>query len=127
LVPVDAFYEWKKLWPVGRQPYAVGMQGGQPFTLAGLWENWKRPDGEWSCTFIILTIQSNKLMADLHDRMPLIIEPRDRGRWMSKEEHPGDLLRPPPSDGMVRWQVSLGVNNLKNNDPGLLEPLAVAS
>jgi putative SOS response-associated peptidase YedK len=127
LIPIDGFYEWKKLWPVGKQPYAIGMEDGQPFTLAGLWENWKGPNGAWVRTFVILTTQSNKLLSDIHDRMPLIIEPRDRIRWMSEEEHPGDLLKPHPAEGMVRWQVSTQVNSPKNNDRDLLEPLATAN
>jgi len=126
LIPIDGFYEWKKLWPVGKQPFAIGMEDGQPFTLAGLWENWKGPDGTWVRTFVILTTQSNKLLSDLHDRMPLVIEPKYRQRWMSEEEHPGDLLKPHPSEGMIRWQVSTQVNSPKNNDRGLLEPLAAA-
>jgi putative SOS response-associated peptidase YedK len=127
LIPVDGFYEWKKLWPAGKQPYAIGMENGQPVTLAGLWEHWKSPDGEWVRTFTIITIQSNKFVADLSDRMPLIIEPKDRGRWMSEEEHPGDLLVSLPSEGMTKWLVSTQVNSPRNNDRGLLEPLAVAS
>jgi putative SOS response-associated peptidase YedK len=127
LIPVDGFYEWKKLWPVGKQPHAVGMTEGQPFTLAGVWEQWKNPDGEWLRTFTIITIQSNKFLADLSDRMPLIIEPRDRERWMSEEAHPGDLLKPSPSEGMIKWLVSTLVNSPKNNDRDLLEPLPIAS
>jgi putative SOS response-associated peptidase YedK len=51
LVPVDGFYEWRTVGKV-KQPYAIGMTDGQPFTLAGLWENWKDPDtGEWVRTF----------------------------------------------------------------------------
>jgi putative SOS response-associated peptidase YedK len=127
LIPVDGFYEWKKLWPAGKQPHAVGLEGGQPFTLAGLWEHWKNPEGEWIRTFAIITIQSNRFLMDLHDRMPLIIEAKDRGRWMSEEEHPGDLLRSHPSEGMTKWLVSTLVNSPKNNDRSLLEPLAAAS
>jgi putative SOS response-associated peptidase YedK len=126
LIPLDGFYEWKKLGPMGKQPYALGLEDGQPFTVAGLWENWKRPDGEWVRTFILLTTQSNKLVADLHDRMPLIIGPKDRDRWIGEEEHPGDLLRQYPAEGMVRWQVAARINSLKNNDQSLLEPLVVA-
>ncbi|GEO15988.1 SOS response-associated peptidase [Microvirga aerophila] len=126
LIPVDGFYEWKKRWPAGRQPYAIGMEDGQPFTLAGLWESWKNPDGEWVRTFSVITIQSNKFLAELHDRMPLIIETKDRERWMSEEEHPGDLLKAHSSEGMTKWLVSTQVNSPKNNDRGLLEPLAVA-
>jgi putative SOS response-associated peptidase YedK len=111
---------------MGKQPYALGLEDGQPFTVAGLWENWKRPDGEWVRTFILLTTQSNKLVADLHDRMPLIIGPKDRDRWIGEEEHPGDLLRQYPAEGMVRWQVAARINSLKNNDQSLLEPLVVA-
>jgi putative SOS response-associated peptidase YedK len=127
LIPVDGYYEWKKLWPVGKQPYAIGMEDGQPFTLAGLWENWKGRDGIWVRTFVILTTQSNELLSDLDDRMPLIIQPRDRVRWMSEEEHPGDLLKPYPSESMIKWPVSTQVNSLKNNDRVLMEPLATAS
>jgi putative SOS response-associated peptidase YedK len=127
LIPVDGFYEWRKLWPVGKQPYAIGMGDSTPFTLAGLWENWKNPNGEWVRTFAVLTTQSNRLLADLHDRMPLIIEPRNRERWMSEEEHPGDLLRQHPSEGMIKWLVSTQVNSLKNNHRGLLELMAEAS
>ncbi len=127
LIPVDGFYEWKKLWPVGKQPFAIGMEDGQPFTLAGLWENWKGSDGAWVRTFVILTTQSNKLLSDLHNRMPLIIQAKDRSRWMSEEEHPGDLLKPHPSESMIKWPVSAQVNSLKNNDRVLMDPLAAAS
>jgi putative SOS response-associated peptidase YedK len=124
LVPVDSFYEWKKLGPIGKQPHAISMGDGRPFTLAGFWENWKSPDGIWRRSFAIITIPSNKLLADLHDRMPLIIEPQDRERWMSHEGHPGDLLRQRPSEGMARWLVSSEVNSLRNNNRGLLDPMA---
>jgi len=42
LVPVDSFYEWKKI-DGGKQPYAIGLKGGGLMALAGLWENWRRP------------------------------------------------------------------------------------
>ncbi|WP_375459855.1 SOS response-associated peptidase [uncultured Enterovirga sp.] len=71
LVPVDGFYEWRTVGKV-KQPYAIGMTDGQPFTLAGLWENWKDPDsGEWTRTFTIVTTSANDLVAKLHDRMPV--------------------------------------------------------
>lgn len=127
LIPVDGFYEWKKLGPAGKQPHAIGMASGRPFTIAGLWENWKKPSGGWLRTFTILTTRSNKLLADLNDRMPLIIEQSDRDRWLGEEEHPGDLLRPPPSEGMTRWLVSPQVNSLKHNSRSLLEPMATAA
>ena len=88
--------------------------------------NWKGPDGVWVRTFVILTTQSNKLLSDLHHRMPLVIKPTDRDRWISEEEHPGDLPKPCPPEGIIRWQLSTKVDSPKNNDRGLLEPLAAA-
>lgn len=59
-----------------KQPHMVGMADDQPFTLAGLWENWKDPDiGEWVCTFTIVTTTANMLVGRLHDRMPVIVAP----------------------------------------------------
>ena len=55
----------------------------------------------------------------------MIIQPRDRVRWMSEEEHPGDLLKP-HAESMIKWPVSTQVNSLKNNDRVLMEPLAAA-
>jgi hypothetical protein len=57
LVPVNNFFEWKAIKPgTPKQPYAIGMKGGEPFALAGIWENWKRPGSEeWVRTFAIIT------------------------------------------------------------------------
>jgi putative SOS response-associated peptidase YedK len=102
LVPVDGFYEWRTVGKI-KQPYAIGMADGQPFTLAGLWENWKDPDtGEWVRTFTIVTTASNELVAKLHDRMPVVIAEADRERWLSDPD-PRDLLRdalPEPFSGL---------------------------
>ena len=77
LVPVDGFYEWRTVGKV-KQPYAIGMADGQPFPLAGLWENWKDPDsGEWTRTFTIVTTSANDPVAKLHDRMPVVIAEQD--------------------------------------------------
>jgi putative SOS response-associated peptidase YedK len=46
LVPVDSFYEWKKV-DSGKQPYAIGLKRGGLMALAGLWESWRsRSSGE---------------------------------------------------------------------------------
>jgi putative SOS response-associated peptidase YedK len=80
LVPVDGFYEWRKVGKEKR-PYMIGMAGVGPFTLAGLWENWKDPESrEWIRTFTIITITANELVSALHDGMPVIIAPEDRER-----------------------------------------------
>ena len=79
-----------------KQPYAIGMKSGEPFALAGIWENWQRPGtGEWVRTFAIITTNSNELVRPIHDRMPVIIAPIDYDRWLSPlDPDPRDLLVP---------------------------------
>jgi putative SOS response-associated peptidase YedK len=68
LVPVDGFFEWKKIGKQ-RQPYMFTMADGEAFTLAGLWENWKDPSsGEWVRTFTIITTDANELVAKIQYR-----------------------------------------------------------
>ena len=79
IVPVDAFYEWKKT-AAGKQPYAIVNTDGSPFAMAGLWERWKdRASGLTVQTFTIITTVPNELCGAIHDRMPAIL-PRDKGR-----------------------------------------------
>lgn len=86
IVPVDGFFEWKAIkGQRAKQPYAIAMRDGSPFGLAGIWENWKEPaSGEWIRTFAIITTDANELVADIHDRMPVILAPGDHVRWLSR-------------------------------------------
>ena len=119
-MPVDGFYEWKKVGKEKR-PYLIGMATGEPFTLAGLWENWKDPaSGEWVRTFTIITTDANELVRELHDRMPVVIGADDRDRWLNGDD-PQELLRPYPAELMTMWPVSMRVNSPRNDDPSLLE------
>jgi putative SOS response-associated peptidase YedK len=79
LVPVDSFYEWKKT-ATGKQPYAIALSDRSLMALAGLWENWRSPTGEWVRTFAIITTAPNELCAELHNRMPAILNLK-RGRF----------------------------------------------
>lgn len=124
LVPADAFYEWQRLNAKSRQPYAFGLRSGEPYALAGLWEHWRPKDGEAIETFTILTTDPNELMEPVHDRMPVILEPRDYDRWLDPgdpQRPPVDLMRPLAAEKMARWRVSDRVGNVRNDDAGLLE------
>jgi len=82
-----------------KQPYAIAMKDGSPFGIGGLWENWHDPtSSEWIRTFAIITTDANELVAEIHDRMPLILAPVDYTRWLSDEPDPGDLMRPFPAE-----------------------------
>ena len=87
------------------------MKDGAPFGIAGIWENWREPaSGEWIRTFAIITTDANELVADIHDRMPVILAPVDYARWLGEESDPRDLMRPFPAELMRMWPISTRVN-----------------
>jgi putative SOS response-associated peptidase YedK len=127
LVPVDNFYEWRKT-AEGKQPYAIALADRRLMALAGLWENWRSPAGEWVRSFAVITTTPNELCAQLHDRMPVVLKPEAWPAWLGEEtagtEALKALLKPYPSEGMICWAVSPRVGNVRNNDPSLIEPIA---
>src|SRR5262249_37907670 len=80
LVPADGFYEWKK--EGGRKPVYIRRKDGQPFAFAGLWEEWER-EGEIIESCVIITTQANQMMAEYHDRMPVILHSNDYDLWLA--------------------------------------------
>jgi putative SOS response-associated peptidase YedK len=129
LVPADGFYEWKKT-PSGKQPCLIGLPDGEPFALAGLWERWEGPpDGGEpqgpveSCT--ILTTEPNELVAEVHNRMPVILPAGDWPTWLGEADadgrDPTDLTRPYPGELTLR-PVSRRVNSPARDDPSCIEP-----
>jgi putative SOS response-associated peptidase YedK len=131
LVPVDNFYEWKKVAGGKKQPYAIGLKSGGLMALAGLWESWhSNPSGERVRSFAIVTTEPNDLCAQLHNRMPVVLAPEAWPQWLGEEAADEaqlkSLLVPYPSEGMVAWPVSQRVGSVKNNDPSLIEPIATA-
>jgi putative SOS response-associated peptidase YedK len=122
LVPADAFYEWKAI--AGRkQPYCIRMRDQSPFGMAGLWEHWVAPDGQVveSCT--IVTVDANSLIAELHDRMPLILAPGDYDGWLGAETNEAALPRAVPAQDMRVYPVSPLVSNARNDVPACLTPI----
>jgi putative SOS response-associated peptidase YedK len=113
----------------GKQPYAIALADRSLMALAGLWENWHSPAGEWVRSFAIVTTTPNELCADIHDRMPVILKPEAWPAWLG--EQPADLpqlkslLAPYPTEDMIAWPVSTRVGNVKNNDPSLIEPIVL--
>ena len=128
LVPLDNFYEWKKT-ETGKQPYAIALADRRLMATAGLWETWRSPQGERIRSFTIVTTKPNELCAELHNRMPAVLKPDMWPAWLG--EQPATvrdlkaMLAPYPSEDMICWPVSQHVGNVKNNDPSLIEPIAV--
>ena len=129
LVPVDNFYEWKKIDPAGKekQPYAIALPDRKIMALAGLWDTWKSPAGETVRSFTIITTDPNGEMAPLHDRMPVILSRAAWPRWLGEEEaslEAAHELLQSYDEHLVMWPVHRDVGNVKNNRPDLVEPIA---
>ncbi len=126
LIPADGFYEWRKT-AGGKQPYFVGMRDGRLFAFAGLWESWEGADHSYleSCT--LLTTTANKLVADIHDRMPVILPSEAYGPWLDPAVPPAQavaLLEPFPAEQMTAYPVGTLVNNPQNDRPECIVPVA---
>jgi putative SOS response-associated peptidase YedK len=79
VIPADGFFEWRRIGRAGKIPMRVRMRNRKPFTMAGLWDLWRDPDGEELYSFTIITVPANKLFRAIHDRMPLILDPDVKG------------------------------------------------
>lgn len=126
LVLADGFYEWSGT-PGSKQPYRVGLDGNEPFAFAGLWERWGA-DGDERRTVTILTTDANAIVAPVHDRMPVILQPDEERRWLEADQPAtrADLLDPYPDDvGLEVYPVSRAVNDPANDHPAVVEPVDV--
>jgi putative SOS response-associated peptidase YedK len=124
ILPVDGFFEWKAIKGTNvKQPFAIAMRDGSPFGIAGIWENWRTPAGEWQRTFALITVPSNELVEQIHDRMPAILRAEHYDRWLSDEPDPRELLQSFPAEHMRMWPISRRVNKPENDDPTILDPV----
>lgn len=130
LIPADGFYEWQQLEKGRKQPYYIRPKGGGPFAFAGLWEKWQGKEGQVieSCT--VITIESNKLIKPIHDRMPLILKPGDYELWLDpeiKDIRPLQvIMKPYQEEKMEAYPVSASVYNSRNDFPECIEPVVEA-
>jgi putative SOS response-associated peptidase YedK len=124
LIPADGFYEWRSVAGQSKkQPLHIRLKGGRPFAFAGIFT--RAADGEMTCA--ILTCEPNELMAEIHHRMPCILDPADEEIWLDPEAtDPVTLLaclRPHPAEEMEAFPVSDAVNSSRVDDAQLMLPL----
>ena len=118
LVPASGFYEWKGE-KGDKQPWYFRLKGTELFAFAGLWDHWVSQDKKIdSCT--IITINANAVMAPVHRRMPVILDPDQYDDWLVEGNR--EILSP-YSGEMVCYQVSKKVNNPENDGEELIRPL----
>jgi putative SOS response-associated peptidase YedK len=126
LIPADGFYEWKHQ---GKQkiPYYFGVRGGEIFAFAGIMRTFCPPDGLTIETAAILTVAANELVADIHDRMPAILQEKDYSLWLGREgETPEGLsrvLKPFPAAEMTVKTVGTEVDKVGYDGPECIAPL----
>src|SRR6056297_2968881 len=138
LIPADGFYEWVDTGD-GKQPYRVRFEDDWVFAMAGLWERWEPETTQTGLdafgggvanetdrgpleTFTIVTTGPNDLVADLHHRMAVILEPDAEEEWLTGEAG-HDVLEPYPADGIRADPVSTAVNDPATDEPSLIEPV----
>ncbi|CAM4028507.1 SOS response-associated peptidase [Lederbergia lenta] len=127
LILADSFYEWKRHDDKTKTPMRIKLKSDNLFAMAGLWESWKSPEGEsiYSCT--VITTKPNKLVRDIHDRMPVILNPADEKIWLDKSitdiDQLNKLLTPLDENLMEAYEVSSLVNSPKNNSIELIQKI----
>ncbi len=123
LIPASGFYEWKR-YTEPKTPHFIHKPDEEPLGFAGLWEKWDR-DEETLESCSIVTTEANDMMADLHNRMPVILDAQDFDWWMEGDvREVGQLLTPCPSAWLTANPISRQVNNARNQGPELIEPSA---
>jgi putative SOS response-associated peptidase YedK len=119
LVPTDGYYEWKV--EAGRkQPYFLRLASGEPFAMAGLWEQWRSPEGKLIETYAIVTTVAAGTARQIHDRMPVILAQPEYEAWLCSAE-PEGLLRPWAGAAFSVRRVSSRVNSPRFDDPQCLD------
>ncbi len=125
LLPATGFYEWKHDGK-RKQPYFIKIKDAEPFAFAGIWERWTSPEEEVFESCSIITTESNKIISEIHNRMPVIVDPAKYDLWLNpdtKQEHLIPLLKSYPSKKMMTYPVSDIVNSPKNDTPQCIEQL----
>ena len=116
-MPAIGYYEWHDT-PEGKQPYYFTRRNGEVMTIAALWDHWKdRGNGTTlrSCAMVIT--ESNKFVAERHDRMSVVLEQKDFEQWVNgNATDAAGLMKPAAEDVLQKWPVSKRVNSSKAND-----------
>ena len=127
LIVADGFYEWQRDGGA-RQPFHITRGSGEPFAFAGLrtaWRDPRDPDGELLRSCTIVTTAANPVVAHIHPRMPVILDPSDEEEWLD----PGTplprlqaMLHPLRDELTHARPVSKAVNDARYDGPECLAP-----
>jgi putative SOS response-associated peptidase YedK len=116
----SGYYEWETVTG-SKQPFHVRSVDGSPLLIAGVWDTWKGDD-----TAALITTDAHPQLAQIHDRMPLMVSKEQAGEWVYGEA-PESFLTPYAGDSLDVYPISRAVNSPKNNDPTLIESVWAAN
>jgi len=126
LIPADGYYEWRHFGKL-KQPYLMRFKNNALFFLAGICENWVSPEGEVIETVAMLTTSANEMVAQVHDRMPVIVGQENFAIWLNNAHSNVDILTsllvPYASSDMEIYQVSTVVNSARNEGPECIKSI----
>ena len=123
LILADGFFEWQRL-EKGKRPFFIRLESHEPFAFAGLWDHWSSPEGDEKRTCTIITCEPNELMAELHNRMPAILDRTSMWDWLDPQAEAIALraMLVPYARAMTAYPVSRLVNKPENDVPECIEP-----
>jgi putative SOS response-associated peptidase YedK len=122
LIVADGFYEWREEG-TGKKPVWITRPSREPFAFAGLWAEARRADGSAVHSCAIVTCEPGELVAPIHDRMPVILDPEAEPAWLDPAATQTDLMRMlAPTDELTVTEVSDAVNDVRQDGPALIEP-----
>jgi putative SOS response-associated peptidase YedK len=123
LVLADSFYEWQRVG-TRKVPYRIAFKTEEPFAFAGIWSTVHDAHGKEQQTFAIITTEANALVAQIHNRMPVILHERDEEDWLNPQLPLAEaqaLLVPFPAELLTAYEVSPRVNSPAHNTPELIQ------
>ena len=118
IVPASGFYEWKRVGKKVAQAYWIRPRHGGVIGFGGLMETYAEPGGSEIDTAAILTTGANSKIAQIHDRMPVVVRPEHYSRWLdcvgNEPRDVADIMGPVDPDFFEAIPVSDRVNKVAN-------------
>jgi putative SOS response-associated peptidase YedK len=101
LIPASAFFEWQGS-AGSKVKQRIARKDGELFGFAGLYDTWTSPEGHSIATCNIITTTPIRVLAPIHNRMPVILLPEDEEAWLDPDlteaESLVGMLTPYPDD-----------------------------
>ena len=120
ILPVSGFYEWTRTGDE-KLPWYIQRSDGAPMALAGIWQAWGE-DAQPTCA--VVTTGATGPMADIHHRVPVILEQDDWGLWLGEQGKGAALLMTPCADDVLTFhRVDAAVNSNRASGPELIAPI----